>query len=434
MKNNKLNPNIEELSDSDEPIKELLGKVPSIVVRWGNTFILIFFISITIISIIIKYPESIITSARLVATNKPKPIIANFSGKLVSFSVKEDDAVKKGDHIGYIESIANRKQVLSLYKSIDSVIHKVTSGQNIDISLIINSGQYNNLGELQEAFQVFSQNYTTFKNYVPGSLVDKQRKMLTAEIASLNNSIGNIRIEKDLLNEDLKLANETFDATESLREKKVISNLEYRTEKSKMLSKKLSAQQVDANILTMQRELSSRQKEIIGLENDMSNQNFQFLSSLRTLKSQVEDWIKKFVLVAPIDGKITYKDFIQVNQYIQINDIVCYVNPEENKYYVETFIPQSNFGKVEIGQKALLRFPSYPYQEFGAVVGKVDFISKIGVDSGYLSKIKLPDHLVTTYNKEIKHKDGLVTNVEIVTKDMRLIERFYYNVLKITNK
>ncbi|WP_312746769.1 HlyD family efflux transporter periplasmic adaptor subunit [Sphingobacterium multivorum] len=434
MRTGKLKKNLEELSDSDEPIKELLGKVPSIVVRWGNTFILIFFLSIAIISILIKYPESINTKARLVALNKPKPIIANFSGKLISFSVKEDDFVKKGDHIGYIESIANRDQVLSLYEYVDSVIQNLSAIQNRNLPALSFSGQYNELGELQEAFQVFTQNYMAYKNYIPGSLFDKQKVVLSSEVVSLNNSIKNIRKEKDLLDEDLRLANETFDATENLREKKVISNLEYRTEKSKMLNKKLSAQQIDASILSMQRELSNKQKEIISLENDISNQNFQFLSSLRTLKSQIEDWIRKFALVAPIDGKISYKDFIQVNQYIQVNQIVCYINPEESKYYAETFIPQSNFGKVEIGQKALLRFPSYPYQEFGAVVGKVDFISKIGVDSGYLSKIELPENLVTTYNKEINYKDGLVTNVEIVTKDMRLIERFYYNILKITNR
>ncbi|MGI8638317.1 MAG: hypothetical protein ACR2KZ_23230, partial [Segetibacter sp.] len=89
-----------------------------------------------------------------------------------------------------------------------------------------------------------------------------------------------------------------------------------------------------------------------------------------------------------------------------------------------------NFGKVKKGEKVLLKFPSYPSQEFGSVTGELDYISAIPADSGYMAKIILPHGLVTSYNKEVQYREGLTARAEIITKNMRLIERLYYNLRK----
>jgi HlyD family secretion protein len=92
------------------------------------------------------------------------------------------------------------------------------------------------------------------------------------------------------------------------------------------------------------------------------------------------------------------------------------------------FIPQSNFGKVKTGQKVLLKFQAYPDAEFGSVTGKINFISSIPSDSGYLAKVSLPYGLITNYKKQIQFRDGLIANSEIITENMRLLQRFYYNI------
>ncbi|WAC42190.1 HlyD family efflux transporter periplasmic adaptor subunit [Pedobacter sp. SL55] len=167
------------------------------------------------------------------------------------------------------------------------------------------------------------------------------------------------------------------------------------------------------------------------LENNIFRQRLHFKEELSIFNSQVEDWIKKYVLIAPINGTVNYNNFLQVNQQVQTNQILCYINPQDSKFYAEMYIPQSNFGKVKLGQKVLFKFPSYPYQEYGIVEGHIDFISKIGTDSGYLSKVKFMNKLSITYNKDLHYKDGMIANAEIVTKDMKLIERFYYKIIKL---
>lgn len=420
-----------ELNDADEPIREILGKVPSWIVKWGNTLILIFFISLLAISIIIKYPESVYSSAKLVSVNAPKPITANVMGKLINVNFKEGNMIKKGEIIGFVESVANHRQVLEMHEEIKQLSSGITSDNLLIFGKMLAQISHNELGELQQPFQIFSQAYLNYKNYVPGALFEKKREMLLADMENLKDSKATLQKEKQLLQQDIDLSKITFDANESLRQKKVISDLEYRIEKSKLINKLISVPQLETNILNSEGLKNEKEKEILDLDNIISTQKFLFSEALSTLNSQIEDWIKKYVLTSPIDGVINYKNFVQVNQQLQISQVICYVTPPHSQFYAEMYIPQSNFGKVHVGQQVLLKFPSYPFQEYGVVEANIDFISGIGTDSGYLSKIKFNNKLATTYKRKILYKDGMVANAEIITKDRRLIERFYYNLIKV---
>ena len=125
-----------------------------------------------------------------------------------------------------------------------------------------------------------------------------------------------------------------------------------------------------------------------------------------------------------------FASFLQENQQLQANQVVCSVNPDNAQFCAEVFIPQSNFGKIRQGQTVLLKFPSYPFQEYGSVKGKLDFISNISTDSGYLAKVVFNDGLVTSYKKTVQFREGLTAQAEIITHDMRLLQRLYYNTRK----
>lgn len=100
------------------------------------------------------------------------------------------------------------------------------------------------------------------------------------------------------------------------------------------------------------------------------------------------------------------------------------------QYYAEIYVPQFNLGKVRTGQKVLLKFASYPFREYGSLTGKIDFISAIPTDNGYLTKVILPNGLTTNYKKSIQYREGLSGQGEIITQNLRLPQRFYYNIIK----
>ncbi|MBL0145363.1 MAG: HlyD family efflux transporter periplasmic adaptor subunit [Chitinophagaceae bacterium] len=227
---------------------------------------------------------------------------------------------------------------------------------------------------------------------------------------------SNLLNQKGLNTQDLALQQKTFDANQSLKEDKVISELDYRNETSKLISKKLTLPQISSNIISNEAQQNEKLKEIAELENTIAQQKSIFNQSLNAFKSQIDEWKQKYLFIAPTSGKIAFATFLQENQQLQANQVICFINPENTQYYAEVYIPQTNFGKVQKGQEVLLKFPSYPFQEYGSVKGKIDFISNISTDSGYLAKVNLLQGLTTNYNKQVQYRDGLQAQGEIITK------------------
>jgi len=75
---------------------------------------------------------------------------------------------------------------------------------------------------------------------------------------------------------------------------------------------------------------------------------------------------------------------------------------------------------------------NYPNQEFGMLVGKIKNISLISDKNGnYLIDVSLPNNLITTYNKELAFKQEMQGTAEIITEDLRLAERFFYQLRSV---
>ncbi len=154
------------------------------------------------------------------------------------------------------------------------------------------------------------------------------------------------------------------------------------------------------------------------------------MQALQTIKSQVQAWEYKYVLKAPVSGTMSFTGFFQENQEVKTGQVLFYIQPDNTSYFVEMLIPQYNSGKVKVGQKVLLKFQAYPSEQYGSLIGTIDNIKPVPTDSGYLARVILPQGLHTNYKKTLQYRDGLLAQAEIITRDMRLLERFYSNVRK----
>jgi HlyD family secretion protein len=239
---------------------------------------------------------------------------------------------------------------------------------------------------------------------------------------------GSLLQQKKMTEEDVKLMQENFASQEKMNTEKVIAPVEYRNEKSKLISKEMSLPQINSNIINNDNSQHSKQKEIAELQNQIAQQQNIFIQALQSFKAVVDDWKTKYLLISPIDGIIEFAGFVQANQQLQVNQIICFVNPKNSSYYAEVLIPQTNLGKIKINQKVMLKFPSYPFQQYGYVEGTLDFISNIPTDSGYVSKVIFVKGLNTNYHKPILFREGLKATAEIITEEMSLLNRFFYNI------
>ena len=411
-------------------VQEIISNRPNWITR--NGILLLFLVMCAMVGVcyFIRYPDVVNTTAQLTSINAPKPVVAVNGGKLVRLLAKENMMVNAGDAIGYMESNGSHAAVLDLESRLASLHQLLDSNktevlqQNYEAGFISDS-----LGELQQPYQTFSVALQTFKSYLQNGFYLRKKTLLLADRAYLQKLLLNLQQQKALQTEDMLLSEKTFAANQSLKAEKVISEFDYRNEKSKLISKQLSLPQINSAIISNLTQQNDKQKEIMELENQVVQQKAIFTQVVNTLQSQIDEWTRKYMLRAPVNGKVSFATFLQENQQVAANQAVCFINPENSSYYAEMTIPQSNFGKIAVGQMVLLKFPAYPFQEFGAVKGTIEFISRIPTDSGYAARVSLPYGLTTNYKKNIQFRDGLKAQGEIITKDMRLLERFYYSII-----
>jgi multidrug resistance efflux pump len=417
-----------------EPMQEILSRQPSFMAKWA----LLFFASILLLLLaatwFIRYPDLVTAKAKLNSVNAAKEVVTKTEGRLVTILVKENDTVQKGQILGFMESIAQPNAIFRISKQIDSINTLIS--QNKTDKIIANFPNYSNqqllnqLGELQTNYQTFIQSFITFKDYLSNGFYLRKRNMLATDMVTIQKQTSILVAQKELLEKDLALSNETFNANKSLAKEKVISSMDYRNEESKLISKKLSLPQINASIIANEAQQNEKKKEIAELENQITVQKSVFIQALQTIKSQIQAWEFKYLLKSPVSGKISFTGFFQENQEVKLGQYLFYVQPTNTVFFIEMLIPQYNFGKVKIGQEVLLKFQAYPYEQYGAVIGKIEYINTTPSDSGYLAKVVLPNGLVTNYKKSLQYRNGLFAQADIITQNRRLLERFYDNLVK----
>jgi HlyD family secretion protein len=418
-----------DISRRSEAVQEIISNNPGFLIRYGISIFLIILILMSLVCWVIKYPDLVAVNAKLTSINSPKSVICKSDGKLIKLYVLEGKDVLKGTILGYMESTANQPGVVALSAVLDSLSFLLTDNKVEQLQKVF-PYQYDNLGELQQAYQSFTQSFITFRNYFSNGFYLKKKSMLYTDMQQQQKLHIILAQQKIIASKDLSIAQSTFDMNDSLKKQKVISDLDFRNEQSKLLVKQLSIPQINTALVNNESQQNEKQKEILELENTIAQQKSIFQQALNTFKSQVNEWKTRYLLIAPIDGKVSFATFLQENQQLQTNQIICFIQSDNIQYYAVIYIRQSNFGKVKIGQEVILRFPAYPDVEFGSVVGKIDFISKIPTDTGFMAKVTLPNGLNTNYKKQIQFKDGLLANGEIITENMRLLQRFYNNFYK----
>lgn len=411
-----------------ESVQELVSREPDWLVKWGNIFFVVLFLLVVLTSWIFPYPTVVKSPAKLSLINSPKSISSKIDGELIQLSCVEGEVVKKGQIIGSIESIGDPKTILLLDRQVSSLLDFLKEGNISDSSISTLNINPSNLGELQNSYQSFSQSLLKFKDYLPSGYYMERKKFILENIVKLNEINKNLLEEQKLKKQDLTLANESFSVSASLFDSQVISAEDYRVEKSKLINKNLLIHQTNTNLLNNSKLQIEQREELVQLENDIFKQSEIFRQEIHTFLAHIEEWKEKYLLKAPISGKIVFSSIIEQNQELSVGEVICWVIPDDTEYFVELYIPQSNLGKVKRGQKVRLKFPSYPYQEYGSLIGEIDYISEIPTEEGFLAKASLPKGLTTNYNKSIYYRDGLVAEAEIYLEDKKLITKLFENV------
>ena len=425
----------EELNIYSEEVKDVLSKPPKAIFRWGNTMLFAFVLIVLFLSWLVKYPDIVTAQAVLTTEIPPQKEFARVSGKIDSLFVENYQEVKEGTFLALIENTANFKDVIYLKSILDTLNVNESSFYFPldDVPMLF-------LGDMENEFSLFENSYVQY------ILNKKSQSFLNNDLANkyalsqLRHRLQTLKNQRELNEEELLFKQKDLDRTEALFNKGVISAQEYENKKLGYLQAERSYKNMSVSISQIKENISNTNnlKKQTSIDNTREEINLlkAVIQSLDQLKAAIKDWELKYLFKSNIKGKVSFMKIWNKNQAINSGDFVFTIIPKNHSSYIcKVQAPVLNSGKVKVGQDVNIKLSSYPDNEYGVLKGRVRDISLVTNNEGlYLLDVVLPKKLITTHSKEIEFKQEMQGVAEIITEDLRLIERVFYQFKEIIKR
>ena len=153
--------------------------------------------------------------------------------------------------------------------------------------------------------------------------------------------------------------------------------------------------------------------------------------NLDLLDATITEWEQRFLFKAATSGKVSFFKFWTDKQDIAIGETILSIVPPSSETYGYVQLPMAKSGKVKVNQVVNIKFNSYPYEEYGIVKGHIVSISTVPQNGIYAVKVSLDNGLMTSHNQKLDFKDLMDGKAEIVTEDLRLLQRLMGQLSKL---
>lgn len=415
-----------KLIDTDfhsEDLQEIIAKPPSWLLKRGISFILLTILIILGMSEFIRYPEIVATNVRFNTEDAPKTVSPKIAGSLVRLLVRDGTWVSEGTPLAYLESTADHGQVVALLDRLQQLRYQ--EGQSHNFQKLVAPTALN-LGELQASYQSFYLAYLNYLSSIDVGIYQRRRSAIHAESANVQRQYEKNSQSIALQQQQLALAEKEFEKYQILADKKVISPAELQQKEALLLAKRQTIPQMENNLIAYQGNLLSKNKELMDIDNQISEEQKKFVQSLNSFISEAETWKKQYILSSPSTGKLIYGEFLQANQQVRVEQKLFYINPRDEHYYGEILLLQEYSARVKRGQRVLINVKSHPYQEYGYLQGRINYLSDIPIhDSVFFCKVQL---IRTVQDSLIRLKPGLLGEAKIITEDKSILRRIWNNL------
>lgn len=424
---------LEDIELRSESVQEVLSNPPAWIVRYGISIIFIIIVFTLIGSWFVKYPDVITSKATITSVNPPERLESRVNSRITRIYVSNSEKVKKGDVLAILESTANYQDVIKLSKAIQAIN---TNYQTF--SFPFDRLKSLQLGEIQTAYIQFH------KAYIENELNQKLHpysQEINAGLSSQDensNRLSSLYAQQKLELAKLLLSEQQLKRSQQLFDKGVISGYDLEIQQVSNLQAKQNYDQTNLAISQQKEAINQTQKQIIGNRISQEKADVTNLSSvyqaLDELKKSIHIWQQNYQFIAVYDGVFRFQNSWKENQMIKTADLFATILPENQQQFVGKLnVLSQNSGKIKQNQKVLIKLENFPYQEYGMLEGKIQTMSTVtDKDGNYFIEITLPNGLITTFNKRIKFDKELMGQADIITDEMRLIERIFYQFRKLT--
>lgn len=343
-------------------------------------------------------------------------------GTIVSSRVNEGDFVRKGDTLYVLSS------------------DRESFWNNQGIQEVISNEISNRLNLINEEMIKLDEQYKIDKNALESNIMQGKQQVTVLE--------GQLENYKKIIS----LVENRQKQYEALYQKNYISLEQVERVKEEYLSSVLNYNNIMREKLNTEKELSSRQSELNGLDIKYNQQKSQYERNISSINQELveSESRREIVIQAPQSGMITAVIGL-VGQYFDGKRPLVSLIPEGSTLQAQLYAPSEAIGFIHEGAKVLMRYQAYPYQKFGQYEGVVESISKTAFPkmeltdlvsaneynpnaSFYRITVKLDKQSIYAYGENVPLQAGMLLDADIVLDKRKLYEWVFEPLFTISGK
>ena len=418
-------PNHNEIELRSEEVQDILTKIPHWIIRWGSLVVLVILLLLFLVSWMVKYPDIITAEITITTQIPPEKLVAKTSGKIQVILIDDKELVNENTPLAVIENAANYKDVF-LLKAITDTISLTNSKFPFEK---LQAAQF---GEIENSFAMFQKEYIASELNKQLQPYKVESSAQSFESKQLRERLQLLEGQKEINQSELQLLKTDVERYEKLFKKGVISAQEIEKQRLVFLQAEKNYKSLLSSISQLRssiNELNRSSKTTIINESTTSiNLERSVMQSFYQLKKAIKDWELNYVFRSSVRGTVSFLQIWSENQTINAGENMFAIIPSTEKGYIgKVKAVAQNSGKLQIGQKVNIRLANYPDREFGVIEGKLKTISLTPDKEGnLLLDIELPNGLQTSYKKQINFQQEMTGTADIITEDLRLLERLLY--------
>jgi multidrug efflux pump subunit AcrA (membrane-fusion protein) len=310
---------------------------PHWIIRAAAWLLLAGFLWALLIAIVVRLPETVRCRFVLVPATGADPIQSPRQAVISRVAVNEGQPVKVGDELFVLRSDEIRGWDTQL-RSLSEDLHTKEE------SLTRNEAAYASQLEIKKAEIEQANSEVKFRENHAATSRDLVARMGKLAKQGGESEVDLIKLKLDLAGseKDLSVAQRTLQQVNLDRQRKETEHARQRGEEKA--------------------EIEKLKMHISALKTDLENAK----GNLLTIRS-------------PYEGVITSLDYRTIGSVVQQGQILCQLAPKEVKPKARMTLNDAGLAKLAVAQRVRYFFEAFPYQRYGTVTGKLDWVSPSAV-------------------------------------------------------
>ncbi|MEL7427529.1 MAG: HlyD family secretion protein, partial [Bacteroidota bacterium] len=160
------------------------------------------------------------------------------------------------------------------------------------------------------------------------------------------------------------------------------------------------------------------------------------------LKGLLQGWKEQYLLKAPLTGRLIVANNLVTKQLVTAGQTLFTIQPSgisETQMVAKISVPANGIGKIELGDKVIIRLDAYPEKEFGSIRAQLDHIAELpeSGDNGldfYQLEALLEEPLTTNYGNLIPTEILMSGTGTVITEERSILSRIFEQVLDIVKR